>query len=561
LKIFGTFRQKHLNIQIILMVVIIVTLFISVYVGWGRYNEYQSALRNLHNSTAMLAQELIATRIFIAENQSILNVDRDGTVNFKHFNPSVVVRGISVIFNGTLGYTFKQTQLQVRNPVNAPDPYEKQVLEKFTENRSLTEYASIDTVSGEKSYRYMVPLYYEQDCLSCHGEPKGAIDITGHAKEGAHLGDFAGAISITAPLAQTYKDLNINRIRDLLSTLILLLSLSVAVYLVIRSKVVKPLEGMANLAARLGSGDLDIPDSIIADSYEIKVLQDNLHAMAQNLKVLYATLESQVDDRTKELRKANQALRVHQENLHRINEELAKASEVKSEFIALMSHELQTPLTSIIAYSEILMQQGTEVPETSEYLFDIYQSAHHLFDLIRDLLDFSKLEKNNVNLHLTFFEFSEITLVLESIFRPLIKNNQLQFFINVPADIPAIEADKNKIKQALMNLLSNAIKFTPAGGSISLQVTYDQNKEKLHVSVSDTGRGIEADKLSQVFEKFYQVDSSTSREFGGLGLGLAVTKQMIELHGGEIWVESVFGQGSTFHFTLPILAHPKPQPQ
>lgn len=560
MKISKKSHQKHLNSQIILIVAIIVTILMSLDIGWGSYTQYQLAFENLHDSTSMLAQELIATRIFMAEKQNVINTDRDGTINFKHLNPSVVVRGISETFHGALGYTFKQTRLQVRNPVNAPDPYEQQILKKFAQNRNLTEYASVDTVNGHSSYRYMVPLYFEEDCLSCHGEPKGALDISGYPKEGAHLGDFAGAISITAPLEHTYKNLRISLIRDLLSTLILLLSLTVAIYLFIRSKVVKPLEGMADLATHYGKGDLDIPDITIANNYEIRVLQNNLHNMANNLKVLYETMESQVDERTKELRRANHALHIHQESLHQINEELTKASEVKSEFIALMSHELQTPLTSIIAYSEILMQQGADVPETSEYLFDIYQSAHHLLDLITDLLDFSKLEKNKLNLHPTFFEFSEITTILVNIFRPLIQNNNLQFSINVPSDLPVIEADKNKIKQALMNLLSNAIKFTPSGGSIHLQVLYDKDNEEIQVSISDTGRGIDANKLNQVFEKFFQVDSGSNREFGGLGLGLAVAKQMIELHSGTIWVESVLGQGSTFHFKLPILAHLNPKP-
>lgn len=560
MKILKSFHHKHLNTQIILIVTIIVTVLMGVYIGWGSYRQYQLSIKNLHYSTSMLAQELIATRTFISEKQNIINSDRDGTVNFKHLNPSVVIRGISQIFNGPSGYSFKQTQLHVRNPVNAPDPYEQTILEKFAQNRNLTEYSSIDHVNGEDSYRYMVPLYYEEDCLSCHGEPAGAIDISGYAKEGAHSGDFAGAISITAPLGQTYKDLYLSRIRDILSTLILLLSLTGAIYLAIRSKVVKPLENMAHLAARFGKGDLDIPETNSADNYEIKVLQDNLHTMANNLKILYDTMETQVDERTKELRKANQALRIHQENLRKINQELTKASEVKSEFIALMSHELQTPLTSIIAYSEILMQQGIDVPEASEYLFDIYQSALHLHDLIKDLLDFSKLEQNKVNLHPTFFEFSEITAIFSNIFRPLLQKNNLQLTIDVPSDLPVIQADKNKIKQALMNLISNAIKFTPPGGSICLQALFDKDKEEILVSIRDTGRGIEADQLNRIFDKFYQVNSGTNREFGGLGLGLAVAKQMIELHGGTIWAESVLGQGSTFRFTLPVITEKNQKP-
>jgi len=503
----------------------------------------------------MLAQELVATRIFLAEKQNEINKDADGTVHFKNLNPSVIIRGISEIFNGTLGYTFKQTKLKVRNSVNAPDPYEQEVLEKFTFDNSLTEYSSIDWVKNSKSYRYMLPLYYEESCLSCHGKPAGEIDITGHTKEGASLGDLAGAISITVPLDQTYENLSTSLISIVISILVILFILSVTVYTAIHSKVVKPLEGMAQLAARFGKGDLEIEKSTFSDTYEIRVLQDNLYTMANNLKMLYETMEHQVEERTEELRKANDALQIHQRNLHHINEELSKANEVKSEFIALMSHELQTPLTSIIAYSEILIQQGPNIPESTEYLFDIYQSAHHLLDLITDLLDFSKIEKNKMNLHPTYFSFAEITTILENIYRPIVNNNDLSLSMKVPSDLPTVVADKNKIKQVLMNLFSNAIKFTPAGGSIHLQVDYEKEKEELHISIADTGRGIDPKNYNKIFEKFYQADSVMNREFGGLGLGLAVTKQMIELHGGRIWVESILGEGSTFHFTLPILLH------
>ncbi len=368
------------------------------------------------------------------------------------------------------------------------------------------------------------------------------------------MGDFAGAISITAPLERTYKDLSSALIKNLLSTLLLIIGLSGTIYFVIHRKVVKPLEHMTDLATQFGEGNLDTPSIPEAENYEIHILQNSLSTMAANLQNLYETLESKVEDRTIELVRANNSLRNHQAKLHEINEELKKANDVKSEFIALMSHELQTPLTSIIAYSEILIQQGTEVPETSEYLFDIYQSAHHLLDLITDLLDFSKIDRNELNLHPTFFEFSEITAVLEQIFSPMMQNGKLQFSIDIPSNLPAIEADKNKFKQVLMNLLSNAVKFTPSGGKIHLQASYNEEEETIKVSVMDTGRGIPLDQLEGIFQKFYQVDSGTNREFGGFGLGLSITKHIIELQRGEIWVESTLGEGSTFHFTIPICA-------
>lgn len=557
MKIARKFNQQHLNTQIILIVSVTVTILVGTYLSWSTYSDYKLELKSLNNSTSMLAKELIATRLFLADKQDRINTDQNGNTYFKHLNPSAAVRGISEIFNKSSGYTFKQTRLEIRNPANAPDAYEKQILKKFLNDRKLTEYASVNTNNGKEYYRYMVPLYYDKSCLSCHGEPKGAVDISGYPKEGAHEGDFAGAISITAPLNATFKSLAMKRTYDIVSMLILLLALITAIYFAIRSKVIKPLEDIANSAERFGK-ELALIEPPEAKNYEIGVLQNALYNMALNLRDLYENMESKIGERTQELREANQTLKSYQNDLQAINKELENALDVKSEFIALMSHELQTPLTSIIAYSEILIHEGADVPESSEYLLNIYQSAHHLLDLITDILDFSKIEKGKMKLHLTYFTLDEIFKIMVNIFSPITEQNELEFTVAIPPDLPMIKADKNKIKQVIMNLLSNAIKFTPAGGSIHVEVSYLQVYEAFQISISDTGRGIEPEKLNQIFDRFVQIDSSPSREFGGLGLGLAVSKQMIELHGGNIWAESTVNKGSTFHFTLPCITGQNP---
>lgn len=217
-----------------------------------------------------------------------------------------------------------------------------------------------------------------------------------------------------------------------------------------------------------------------------------------------------------------------------------------------MSHELQTPLTAMIAYAEIILEYGTEKQEVTEYVYDIYQSAHHLLDLIRDILDLSKVAKGKLLLHPVVFDITEITAVLERIFQPLTSRAGLTLTTEISNELPVIQADKNKVKQIIMNLLSNAVKFTPAGGSIHLKVSYLDDEEKLLVSVKDTGKGLSKDDLAFIFDKFFQVDSGTTKEYGGTGLGLAITKHLIELHGGTIGVESTLGKGSTFYFTLPI---------
>ncbi len=169
----------------------------------------------------------------------------------------------------------------------------------------------------------------------------------------------------------------------------------------------------------------------------------------------------------------------------------------------------------------------------------------------------TKIETGKIHLHPTVFELSEIISVLERILYHMVKRNDLSLTIELPQELPVVQADKNKLKQIFMNLLSNAIKFTPAGGSVHLKVTYLNDEQKILVSVTDTGKGISENDFALIFEKFSQLDSGTTKKYGGIGLGLVITKYLIELHGGNIWVESVVSKGSTFYFKLPICQIPQ----
>jgi signal transduction histidine kinase len=523
-----------------------------LYLAWDSYVQRQQALEDLHKSTAVLANSLLYTRTFIAQKQELINKDQNGALHFKNLNPSVAIRGISELFNGTMGYTFKQTNLTVRNPQNSPDKFEVEMLKKLSGDRNLDEEWAVDTLNEKKVFRYMRPLYYDSSCLACHGEPAGQPDIAGFPKEGLKIGDFAGAISIVAPMEQMEANYQKMLTGRLLAMFALWLTLTSITYLLIRKNFVKPLEYMTALVQKIGQGDLEVRDPRVIGNFEIQTLYDNFQSMAMNLKELHDNLENKVSERTNELASAYQVLQAHQQQLQDINRKLAEVSEVKSEFIATMSHELQTPLTAMIAYAEIILEYGTEKQEVTEYVYDIYQSAHHLLDLIRDILDLSKVAKGKLLLHPVVFDITEITAVLERIFQPLTSRAGLTLTTEISNELPVIQADKNKVKQIIMNLLSNAVKFTPAGGSIHLKVSYLDDEEKLLVSVKDTGKGLSKDDLAFIFDKFFQVDSGTTKEYGGTGLGLAITKHLIELHGGIIGVESTLGKGSTFYFTLPI---------
>jgi DNA-binding response OmpR family regulator len=220
-----------------------------------------------------------------------------------------------------------------------------------------------------------------------------------------------------------------------------------------------------------------------------------------------------------------------------------------------MSHELRTPLNAVIGFSEVLLEKmfGEINRKQEEYLGDILGSGRHLLALINDILDLAKIESGHMELDLGTFE---LPAVLNSTFT-LIRERATRHSIHVSLDIDhrlgRFTADERKLKQILLNLLSNAVKFTPDDGALSLKAVLQD--DGVEISVSDTGIGIEPEFQQKIFDEFIQVgDHLRKRE--GTGLGLALTKKFIELHGGRIWVQSAKGQGSTFTFTLPVLSTP-----
>ncbi|MBA3532384.1 MAG: GAF domain-containing protein [Ardenticatenales bacterium] len=245
--------------------------------------------------------------------------------------------------------------------------------------------------------------------------------------------------------------------------------------------------------------------------------------------------------------------RAYEEQQH-LTEELRELDQVKSQFLANMSHELRTPLNSIIGFSRLIMK-GIDGPVTElqgRDLSTIHISGQHLLHLIDSILDISKIEAGKMEMHFEPIDFRKnIADVAMSTALGLVKDKPVELVKEVPGDLPPIMADAVRIRQVLLNLLSNASKFTDEG-RITLTVT--KQGEMLIVSVSDTGIGIPPEKQAKLFEAFYQVDSSTTRKTGGTGLGLAISKSFVEMHGGQIWMEStgVPGEGTTFAFTIPI---------
>jgi signal transduction histidine kinase/DNA-binding response OmpR family regulator len=237
--------------------------------------------------------------------------------------------------------------------------------------------------------------------------------------------------------------------------------------------------------------------------------------------------------------------------LERKSTELEAVSQHKSEFLASMSHELRTPLNAVIGFSEVLLERmfGELNDRQEEYLRDIRDSGRHLLDLLNDILDLSKVEAGRMRLERSAFSVSDVLKSCLSQVRARAEKKGVVLRHDIAADVGFVETDELRFKQVVLNLLSNAVKFTPAGGTVTIRVTTDETA--LAVSVVDTGIGIGAEDRDRIFESFQQGGRGPAQQ-EGTGLGLTLSKRIVELFGGEMWLDSEVGVGSTFGFTVPI---------
>lgn len=225
---------------------------------------------------------------------------------------------------------------------------------------------------------------------------------------------------------------------------------------------------------------------------------------------------------------------------------------MKNEFVSMVSHELRTPLTSIKGYVDLIVDgEAGEINEIQrEFLQIVQENSDRLVSLINDLLDISRIESGRVHLKIEPLEIGDIVQGVMDTFRTYADQSSVTLESHVARNLPRVAADRDRVGQVLMNLVSNAIKYSPGGGSVNVAVK--RRGDKVNIEVTDTGIGISDEDQRQLFTKFFRVDSSLTREIGGTGLGLSICKSVVELHGGEIWVKSREGEGSTFAFSLCV---------
>ena len=379
---------------------------------------------------------------------------------------------------------------------------------------------------------------------------QGRRVLTAHAS----IAPLRWSVFAELPLEEAFAPLRASIERTVV-LVVIGVALSVIGSMLLARRMVQPIRALQEGAAKIGAGDLG-QRLELGTADELDDLAQQFNRMTAQLQESYATLEQKVEERTRAL---TEALERNQTLLREVEEktrELEVASRHKSEFLANMSHELRTPLNAIIGFSEVLLERmfGELNDKQEEYLHDILGSGRHLLSLINDILDLSKIEAGRLELELGDFDLPQAIDNALTLVRERASRRSISLAVDVEPGVASIRADQRKVKQVLLNLLSNAVKFTGEGGHVAVKAARADGM--VEVSVTDTGVGIAPEDHAIIFEEFRQVGGDYSRKQEGTGLGLALARKLVELHGGTLWVKSQVGEGATFTFTLPVQACP-----
>ncbi|KFZ38245.1 histidine kinase [Shewanella mangrovi] len=317
--------------------------------------------------------------------------------------------------------------------------------------------------------------------------------------------------------------------------------------------VTQPITDMVRAVAKIREGKLDtrLNENLIG---ELDILKRGINAMAGSLSEYHDEMQQNIDQATSDLRETLEQIEIQNVELDLAKKRALEASRIKSEFLANMSHELRTPLNGVIGFARQLMKTSLQNNQ-KDYIQTIEKSASNLLSIINDILDFSKLEAGRMTFESMPFSLRETIDDTLKILSPAAQEKQLELVVDIAPEVPDnINGDSQRITQILTNLIGNAIKFTDQG-SVMLRMAVNQLREEeveLHCEVEDTGVGIEESQQDVLFQAFGQADSSISRRFGGTGLGLVITKRLVDQLGGQIGFTSRTGKGSTFWFTLTL---------
>lgn len=568
-----------IRFKIAVSIGVIMVALMAVDILWNLSLQNAQAENEAREKAEVLAAEMRAAWDFVDMNQEVINRAEDGTFRTKHLVCVVAAKSISMLFTTETDYSIRFTNDTPRQAANAPDAFEQEALAAFNADPDRKAFwRVVDAGDGTRVFRYTEPLYVTESCLECHGDPVGELDQYGYPKEGMQVGQVGGAMSITEPMGIYAAGIQDSMMQQAIMVLFMMVAAFIGLYFVTSRLVLRPIDELRSAAGAVGKGDfnytLTVPDPGERPRDELAELTGEFDRMARDLEALYADLEGQVRSKTDDLMVLNDMLNYQKRELKVALDRLGDEVAYKNEFFAIVSHELRTPLTSILAYARILNADDSLASKTREAVGEIESNATLLLNMVNNILVISKHAAKKDELLPEPVDFVDLAQFVRKALAPIAEGKDVRLTCSVAPNVPLSMADWEKLRRILENLVNNAIKYTHRGGFVRLTIGFESGEEANHghgnhpgthvpddedaapagwivMRVADDGMGIAPEELDQIFELYKQAGQSANRRYRGTGLGLAVVRDLTELHGGTVAVESRVKEGSTFTVRIP----------
>lgn len=569
-----------IRFKIAVSIGVIMIALMAVDILWNLSLQNAQAENEAREKAEVLAAEMRAAWDFVDMNQEVINRAEDGAFRTKHLVCVVAAKSISMLFTSETDYSIRFTNDTPRQAANAPDAFEQEALAAFNADPDRKAFwRVVDAGDGTRVFRYTEPLYVTESCLECHGDPVGELDQYGYPKEGMQVGQVGGAMSITEPMGIYAAGIQDSMMQQAIMVLFMMVAAFIGLYFVTSRLVLQPIDELRSAAGAVGKGDfnytLTVPDPGERPRDELAELTGEFDRMARDLEALYADLEGQVRSKTDDLMVLNDMLNYQKRELKVALDRLGDEVAYKNEFFAIVSHELRTPLTSILAYARILNADDSLAPKTREAVGEIESNATLLLNMVNNILVISKHAAKKDELLPEPVDFVDLAQFVRKALAPIAEGKDVRLTCTVAPNVPLSMADWEKLRRILENLVNNAIKYTHRGGFVRLTIGFEDGKADSHsesekadtnapdgedaaagwivMRVADDGMGIAPEELDQIFELYKQAGQSANRRYRGTGLGLAVVRDLTELHGGTVTVESRVKEGSTFTVRIPYV--------
>lgn len=569
-----------IRFKIAVSIGVIMIALMAVDILWNLSLQNAQAENEAREKAEVLAAEMRAAWDFVDMNQEVINRAEDGAFRTKHLVCVVAAKSISMLFTSETDYSIRFTNDTPRQAANAPDAFEQEALAAFNADPDRKAFwRVVDAGDGTRVFRYTEPLYVTESCLECHGDPVGELDQYGYPKEGMQVGQVGGAMSITEPMGIYAAGIQDSMMQQAIMVLFMMVAAFIGLYFVTSQLVLQPIDELRSAAGAVGKGDfnytLTVPDPGERPRDELAELTGEFDRMARDLEALYADLEGQVRSKTDDLMVLNDMLNYQKRELKVALDRLGDEVAYKNEFFAIVSHELRTPLTSILAYARILNADDSLAPKTRETVGEIESNATLLLNMVNNILVISKHAAKKDELLPEPVDFVDLAQFVRKALAPIAEGKDVRLTCTVAPNVPLSMADWEKLRRILENLVNNAIKYTHRGGFVRLTIGFEDGETDSHsesekadtnapdgedaaagwivMRVADDGMGIAPEELDQIFELYKQAGQSANRRYRGTGLGLAVVRDLTELHGGTVTVESRVKEGSTFTVRIPYV--------